>query len=390
MYKIPQNLLQFFKDTGKKTKSMVYVVVIKSIIEKIADYAFEYKNFYIKSESNYSKLDSKKFKKVGKYFSYYKYSDKHNKVYPNVKHVKKEVAYTDYQLKIYLAIIYSKVEWLTNEELIKLTLFKTEAEAILNKDNNFPRSYYTKKGIIIGNMFPSGELSPKDIPNKFLEIIKIYKNKPVNTIVYSNYYKSGILFLSKILQKFGISHEIYSPSKTNEERNTIIKNFESGKSKMLLLHPSYYQGFSIKKTRVFHILEPVESYSKLEQLESRVIRYKSHYDLPKKQQNVIIYHWCCSIKNIFRYFNFKIKDISHYLKHDTERFYLGREQISSDLFTPDDIIYSNINSTVKFFESFNKVIKVNSIEENNIFKDTCCVYGDTSCSRHLKNCSTLN
>jgi hypothetical protein len=67
---------------------------------------------------------------------------------------------------------------------------------------------------------------------------------------------------------------------------------------LLLLHPSYFEGFSINGVRRFHILEPVTKFHIKEQLYTRVVRFKSHDHLPINERNVEIIQWYCSLKNL--------------------------------------------------------------------------------------------
>jgi hypothetical protein len=49
------------------------------------------------------------------------------------------------------------------------------------------------------------------------------------------------------------------------------------------------EGLSLKCVRAVHIMEPFWNYARINQVKTRAIRYKSHEDLPKEEQNVQTY-----------------------------------------------------------------------------------------------------
>jgi Helicase conserved C-terminal domain/Type III restriction enzyme, res subunit len=88
---------------------------------------------------------------------------------------------------------------------------------------------------------------------------------------------------------------ILSGSIDIEERMNIIQIFNSVENKhgdiiaILLLSGALAEGIDLKRGRHVHIMEPFWNNARISQVETRVIRYKSHTDLPPDQQNVQIY-----------------------------------------------------------------------------------------------------
>ena len=82
---------------------------------------------------------------------------------------------------------------------------------------------------------------------------------------------------------------------TPEERIEIIKQFNRSENSdgsiigLLLLSGAVAEGIDLKRIRHVHIMEPFWNYARINQVETRAIRYLSHTDLPLDQQNVQVY-----------------------------------------------------------------------------------------------------
>ncbi len=76
-----------------------------------------------------------------------------------------------------------------------------------------------------------------------------------------------------------------------EFRAKIIKKFNNPKNyiDLLLLSGAVAEGIDLKRTRHVHIMEPFWNYARINQVKTRAIRYESHIDLPKSEQNVQVY-----------------------------------------------------------------------------------------------------
>lgn len=80
-----------------------------------------------------------------------------------------------------------------------------------------------------------------------------------------------------------------------EERQNIIKQFNLPENKdgsiisVLLLSGAVAEGIDLKRIRHVHIMESFWNYARINQVETRAIRYLSHTDLPLEQQNVQTY-----------------------------------------------------------------------------------------------------
>lgn len=329
---------------------------------------------------DYTSLEIKKLSIASPYLSYYNYDNLD--YYPETTIKQESVSYTDYQLYLWIRIIYDFN--ITNQESVALGLNKNITEAELFKPTEIMRSSYLDKCRIIGNLFgynptKSGVL---DVPLKFKRIIEIFKSKPLNTIVYSNF-ENSLANLSRYLTANGITNAIFEPSLSLEKQLQLKNDFRIGKLKMLLLHRNYYEGFDIKNCRVFHILEPLLEYYKREQLYGRPVRYLSHSDLPKKDRNVVIIQWKCSISNVFDQIRKEKTALRDWFSGAMDR--LVRYTPFDKNYTPDDQI-NNFHTTIdNQIKEFRKTIKTLSIDNSEIPLH-CNVYGDPNPNKNLKKC----
>lgn len=326
---------------------------------------------------NYSfeSLNTSKIKIVSPYISYYTYT-KDNQDYPSFTVTNKQVIYTDYQLELWIRLIYNVN--ITDQESVDLELSKNITDAELFKPVEFSESVYLNKGRIIGNLTLNG-----NIPLKFKKIAEMFKTNNQSTIVYSNFYQHGCLLLSKYLTEQNITHTLYTPFLTPKEQSSILLKFKEQKIKFIILHPVYFEGFSIQGARIFHVLEPMLQYYEKEQLYTRAIRYKSHTHLKKEERIVKIIQWSCTASNIFDLVRKHRADLNDWFKYESFIFYFNRFSVWKTDLSPDDIINKSINKAEKQLQTFNSTMEKTSIEQLSI-KDNCCVYGEMC--KKLKKC----
>jgi superfamily II DNA or RNA helicase len=163
------------------------------------------------------------------------------------------------------------------------------------------------------DLLNTSEFSPK--LGKVLENIKHFDTSP--GMVYSQFVSGeGLGIFALILEANG--YEEYDASSTAEnaydikekpkkyyavlsgnidpdERTKLIEAFNDVDNsngsiiKLLLMSGAVAEGIDLKRIRHVHILEPFWNYARINQVETRAIRYKSHIDLPEDQQNVQVY-----------------------------------------------------------------------------------------------------
>lgn len=98
-----------------------------------------------------------------------------------------------------------------------------------------------------------------------------------------------------IQQRQSRKYAILSGDIDSEERANIIKLFNQPENadgsiiSLLLLSGAVAEGIDLKRIRHVHIMEPYWNYARINQVETRAIRYLSHEDLPADQRNVQVY-----------------------------------------------------------------------------------------------------
>ena len=191
------------------------------------------------------------------------------------------------------------------------------------KSRQISNIYYPESSV---NIFEQMKIySPK--------LVQVYKNlnKDYKTIIYSNFVKAGIDAVGSYLQIRG--YKEWSPNITYEDnilyyarytgdvatddRTTILEEYNKLNSKLMiiLISSSGAEGLSTKHTRHVHILESFWNISRIEQVIARAVRFHSHSDLPKDQQNVQVYIYLASYPK-----DLKPKDVIEPMPTDVKIF----------------------------------------------------------------------
>lgn len=97
--------------------------------------------------------------------------------------------------------------------------------------------------------------------------------------------------MTPLLEKNNISYTTITGQTTNDKINRIVNEYNRGKYSVLLITSAGSESLDLKNTRQIHIMEPHWNESRIKQVIGRAIRYRSHIDLPKKEQIVNIYRW---------------------------------------------------------------------------------------------------
>jgi superfamily II DNA or RNA helicase len=118
------------------------------------------------------------------------------------------------------------------------------------------------------------------------------KEGPFPCVIYSNYLKNGVYALTPLMEKDEISYKTITGDTDDEKINRIVDNYNRGRYQVLLITSAGSESLDLKKTRQIHIMEPHWNESRIKQVIGRVIRYKSHSDLPEAERHVTIYRWC--------------------------------------------------------------------------------------------------
>jgi hypothetical protein len=164
----------------------------------------------------------------------------------------------------------------------------------------------------IADLHELGSLSPK----MARVLLNINKHQGQPGLVYSQFVSGeGIGIFQRVLEAhnyvsydqvdggkaFGLKNKVQgrfavlSGAISVEQREAIITlynskaNADGSKIALLLLSGAVAEGIDLKRTRHVHVMEPFWNFARIEQVKTRAVRFESHVDLPKAQQNVQTY-----------------------------------------------------------------------------------------------------
>ena len=347
--------------------------IADKFVKKIICNGIMYSLNLVSKQFSTFKLDVSKVERAGwgKYVSFYKYDNLD--YYPSMIVKNMPTTYTNYQYDVWLR---GNDDKLTYEEYVVLDFIGNLNDAKLFKSYS-SIGINEKQGRIIGNMGETEE------PKKFVEIAQDYQDNNVSTLIYSNYFESGILLLSKFLTTRKIEHTIFDTSLTTEQKEKILNDFEEQTIKLVLLHPAFFEGFSIKGVRRFHILEPVNSYYMKEQLYTRVVRLNSHQHLPIEERNVTICQWYISFDQIIEQITVQSKKMFKNLEFDLTEIIYEK--------SPDQMCMKEAESGEGWRTNMAEVLRKVAMDSNEVLQnlnEECCIYGDI-CDSPLPDCDDL-
>lgn len=330
-------------ETALQTKSSFIDDLSKVYFTNIFSLVLQLLSSYLKRKDNtkihdFQEIDSKKFNKdISPYISYYSISSL--KGFPNVKTKVEYLEYSEYQISLWLKANFE------------------EFDEQLNLDNNlFLKNYdnqeqFKKNGRIIGN------LELKDYPLKFKKIFNIIEG--YQAVIYSNFHEKGALLFSNFLTKMKYSYAYITPQMKLKDINKVIEKFKNKEIKCLILHHKMTEGISILGANQLHILEPIETLAKYEQVQARVIRYKSHSHLDSNNQQVTIYNWITIMESLKTRLSTKMQFAKKWAKtySMTVPDELSYKYTYNMLLTPDQLVYNHNSKMNHFINNLKDVLK---------------------------------
>jgi len=196
------------------------------------------------------------------------------------------------QSQIYRTVLGTAPAWLRYKIENKLPLNKQESKDI-NAFANAVRQVAVSPGGFDTTMSPlqAAQNSPKIMKafNNFYDSLK--QNPDHKAVIYSNYLEAGLLPYEALLSSSGIPYGKFTGDVKKAERDQMVRDFNAGKIKALLVSSAGSEGLDLKGTRQIQVLDPHWNKEKLEQVIGRGIRYKSHEHLPEDQRNVNVEHY---------------------------------------------------------------------------------------------------
>lgn len=120
---------------------------------------------------------------------------------------------------------------------------------------------------------------------------RMKSDKNFRGVVYSNFLEAGLHEYSRKLADKKISHNLYTGSLSKTEKDRIVKEYNEGKSPVLLISSSGAEGLDLKGTKLTQIIEPHFNKSKIKQVMGRGARYGSHEHLPENEHTMHVEHY---------------------------------------------------------------------------------------------------
>jgi len=130
------------------------------------------------------------------------------------------------------------------------------------------------------------------------------------SVIYSQYLDSGINPLEQGLNQLRIPYGKFTGAQSSMERNKMVRDYNEGRLKTLLLSPAGGEGLDLKGTKHMGVLEPSWNPEKIKQAIGRTARYRSHDHLPLPERNVRVVSYqstprLSSLDKVRRVFNKK-------------------------------------------------------------------------------------
>jgi superfamily II DNA or RNA helicase len=124
-------------------------------------------------------------------------------------------------------------------------------------------------------------------------IKKIKSEKKSKFVIFSHFINMGIKPIMDWLDNHNIEYGHVTGDLTIEERQDSVTKYNNDELKILFISKAGSEGLDLKGTTFVIIMEPSWNENSIEQIIGRGIRYKSHVNLPKYKQNVIVYKLYC-------------------------------------------------------------------------------------------------
>lgn len=149
----------------------------------------------------------------------------------------------------------------------------------------------------VGRYALSGEKDTPELSAKFRGIRKSLLEDPKPAVVYSFYLDNGVIPLKNFVDSTTTLRTALLTGNTRPaELRDILKRYNTDRTiDVLFLTSAVRQGISLMRTRTVHIMESGWNESLQDQVIGRVVRYRSHSDLPETQRHVQIHFWLTTL-----------------------------------------------------------------------------------------------
>jgi superfamily II DNA/RNA helicase len=106
------------------------------------------------------------------------------------------------------------------------------------------------------------------------------------SITFSNYLGAGLKPFSSQLKRENIRHAMFTGAESQDERTKLLKQYNTGKIRHLLVSPAGMEGIDLHGTKLVQKMEPDWNPQRSNQAIGRAARFKSHEMLPENERHV--------------------------------------------------------------------------------------------------------
>lgn len=125
--------------------------------------------------------------------------------------------------------------------------------------------------------------SPK--VRRIIDFLTMARNRKKRVLVFSQFLAGGLYPIAEQLKRNNIRFNMYTGKQTKKERDAMVKSYNDGSIRVMLLSSAGGEGLDLKNTDAVVILEPHWNNQKAAQAIGRAARFQSHK--PKSKVQVI-------------------------------------------------------------------------------------------------------
>lgn len=236
-----------------------------------------------------------------RYVSYFRFAENEFKEFPGQELELTGVSYNREQYSFFIRLVEGDLDVNHLQRLLKNEKVQLNDDFVEMNSSSIHEELYRAVGAgrDIGNFEFEINSGIIEAP-KFMEILKNLREHDEQTVIYSNFDKTGIRAFSDFLkrQKYDRKFALIYPEMNAAQVGEIVDDYNKGNTRLLLLHPEVTEGISLMGTQYLHILEPIINYTVLEQVIGRTRRFQSHTHLAKAKQMVKVHIWQSSSSDL--------------------------------------------------------------------------------------------
>lgn len=147
----------------------------------------------------------------------------------------------------------------------------------------------------------------------------IASDKNYRGVTYSTYLGHGVHPMAEVLTKKKIGFGMYTGQMSQAEKDKVVKSYNEGKIKHLLISGAGGEGLDLKGTKLMQVMEPHWNEPQIDQVKARAVRFESHQHLPEAEREVEIQNFIAVPRKHGIFFKTRAKGTDEYLQGMAKR-----------------------------------------------------------------------